>query len=225
MIVSSKKDLLFKTLQPMFSLVANVVLAYFIYFFARLAYLLENYSFFKEGLNFGHLMRIFQGGLMFDTTALVYSNALYILLMLFPLWLKETNAYHRFCRWLFVIVNSIGLFLNLCDAVYFPFTLRRTTTSIFREFNNENNLGSIFATELLNHWYFVLFFAVVVWGMYKLYRMPKSKVSDFNTPKTKRQFAGINFLSLALAAVLCVGGARGGLQSGVRPITISNANE
>ena len=209
----------------MFSLVANVVLAYFIYFFARLAYLLENYSFFKEGLNFGHLMRIFQGGLMFDTTALVYSNALYILLMLFPLWLKETNAYHRFCRWLFVIVNSIGLFLNLCDAVYFPFTLRRTTTSIFREFNNENNLGSIFATELLNHWYFVLFFAVVVWGMYKLYRMPKSKVSDFNTPKTKRQFAGINFLSLALAAVLCVGGARGGLQSGVRPITISNANE
>ena len=107
-------------LQPLFSLVANAVLAYLVYFVARVAYLLENYSFFKEGLSFGHLIRMFRGGLMFDTTALVYSNALYILLMLFPLWLKETGAYHRFCRWLFVIVNAIGLFLNLCDAVYFP---------------------------------------------------------------------------------------------------------
>ena len=212
-------------LQPLLSLVANVVLAYLVYFVARVAYLLENYSFFKEGLSFGHLIRMFRGGLMFDTTALVYSNALYILLMLFPLWLKETDAYHRFCRWLFVVVNAIGLFLNLCDAVYFPFTLRRTTTSVFREFDNENNLGGIFTTEVVNHWYFVLLFIVVVWGMYKLYRMPKSNTSDFNTPQKKWQFAGINFLSLALAAVICVGGARGGLQSGVRPITISNSNE
>lgn len=225
MTASNKKDIALKTLQPLFSLVANVVLAYLVYFVARVAYLLENYSFFKEGLSFGHLMRMFRGGLMFDTTALVYSNALYILLMLFPLWLKETDAYHRFCRWLFVVVNAIGLFLNLCDAVYFPFTLRRTTTSVFREFDNENNLGGIFATEVVNHWYFVLLFIVVTWGMYKLYRMPKSNASNFNTPQKKWQFAGINFLSLALAAVICVGGARGGLQSGVRPITISNANE
>lgn len=225
MTASNKKDMPTQHLQPLFSLVANVVLAYLVYFVARVAYLLENYSFFKEGLNFGHLTRMFRGGLMFDTTALVYSNALYILLMLFPLWLKETDAYHRFCRWLFVVVNAIGLFLNLCDAVYFPFTLRRTTTSVFREFDNENNLGSIFTTEVVNHWYFVLLFIVVTWGMYKLYRMPKSNASDFNTPQKKWQFAGINFLSLALAAVICVGGARGGLQSGVRPITISNANE
>ncbi|MBF1457344.1 MAG: LTA synthase family protein, partial [Prevotella nigrescens] len=225
MTASNKKDIALKALQPLFSLVANVVLAYLVYFVARVAYLLENYSFFKEGLSFGHLTRMFRGGLMFDTTALVYSNALYILLMLFPLWLKETGAYHRFCRWLFVIVNAIGLFLNLCDAVYFPFTLRRTTTSVFREFDNENNLGGIFTTEVLNHWYFVLLFIIVTWGMYKLYRMPKSNTSNFNTPQKKWQFAGINFLSLALAAVICVGGARGGLQSGVRPITISNANE
>ena len=225
MTASNKKDMPTQHLQPLLSLVANVVLAYLVYLVARVAYLLENYSFFKEGLNFGHLMRMFQGGLMFDTTALVYSNALYILLMLFPLWLKETGAYHRFCRWLFVVVNAIGLFLNLCDAVYFPFTLRRTTTSVFREFDNENNLGGIFTTEVVNHWYFVLLFIVVTWGMYKLYRIPKSSTSDFNTPQKKWQFAGINFLSLALAAVICVGGARGGLQSGVRPITISNANE
>ncbi len=225
MIALNKNNIAFKALQPMFAVVANILLAYIVYFVARVAYLLENYSLFKEGLSFEHLIRMFQGGLMFDTTAIVYSNALYILLMLFPLWFKETNTYHRFCRWLFVIVNAIGLFLNLCDAVYFPFTLRRTTTSVFREFDNENNLGSIFATELLNHWYFVLVFVVVVWGMYKLYRMPKSNIFHFNTLKNRWQFVGINFLSLAFATVFCVGGARGGLQSGVRPITISNANE
>lgn len=45
----NNRKMALKTLQPLFSLVANVVLAYLVYFLARVAYLLENYSFFKEG--------------------------------------------------------------------------------------------------------------------------------------------------------------------------------
>lgn len=213
------------SLKPIAALLYNLLLAYFVFTIARMAYLVENFSTFKEGLTFSHGIEMFVGGLKFDTTAIVYSHSLYILLMLVPLWFKETTAYHKFCRWIFVVVNALCLAINLADAVYFPFTLRRTTTSVFREFGNENNLLGIVGTEFVRHWYFVLLFIFLVWLLYKLYHFPKIKVFDFNTPRRRWQFTGINFLVLALSVVLCIGGARGGLQSGVRPITISNANE
>ena len=222
---SNYNGITLKSLQPMFALVVNLVLAYLVYFVARIAFLFENYSFFKAGLDISHLWQLFRGGLMFDTSAIVYSNALYILLILFPIWVKETDIYHRICRWLFVIINSIGLFINLRDAVYFPFTLRRTTTSVFKEFSNEHNLGNILGTEIIHHWYFVLLFIIVSWGLYQLYRTPKLSHFDFKTIKQRWHFFAINFVALSLVVVFCVGGARGGLQSGVRPITISNANE
>ena len=182
---SNYNGITLKSLQPMFALVVNLVLAYLVYFVARIAFLFENYSFFKAGLDISHLWQLFRGGLMFDTSAIVYSNALYILLILFPIWVKETDIYHRICRWLFVIINSVGLFINLCDAVYFPFTLRRTTTSVFKEFSNEHNLGNILGTEIIHHWYFVLLFIIVSWGLYQLYRTPKLSHFDFKTIKQR----------------------------------------
>ena len=77
----------------------------------------------------------------------------------------------------FVVYNS--LVVNLCDSVYFPYTLRRTTTSVFREFRNETNLGDVFWGEFLVHWYLVLLAIVVIWGMWKLYYMPKTNVKEF----------------------------------------------
>lgn len=120
------------SLKPIAALLYNLLLAYFVFTIARMAYLVENFSTFKEGLTFSHGIEMFVGGLKFDTTAIVYSHSLYILLMLVPLWFKETTAYHKFCRWIFVVVNALCLAINLADAVYFPFTLRRTTTSVFR---------------------------------------------------------------------------------------------
>ena len=75
------------------ALILNLLLAYVLYFVARLAYMLVNLSYFTEGLSFSHLLELFGGGLMFDTTAIIYSNLLYILLMLFPVWAKENDAY------------------------------------------------------------------------------------------------------------------------------------
>ena len=114
----------------------NLLLAYVVYFIARVAYLCVNINQFQDSLQPMHLLRLFRGGLVFDTPAIIYTNALYIVLMLFPLHLKETAGYHRFCKWLFVIVNALALVINLCDSAYFPYTLRRTTTSVFREFSN-----------------------------------------------------------------------------------------
>lgn len=219
------KRLLKSSFAAPLALVANLAMAYVIYFIARLTYLLVNLSYFTEGLTFSHALTLFGGGLKFDTTAILYSNVLYILLMLLPIWAKERPIYNMVCRWLFLIANGLGLAINLADSVYFPFTLRRTTTSVFREFDNENNLGGIILNATLTHWYLVVVFIVVMLLAYKLYVMPKASHNDYPTAKSRLLYGVKQLACLAIAVPLVIGGCRGGLQSGVRPITISNANE
>ena len=146
----------------------NLLLAYVVYFLARMVFFAENYQLYGQ-IGWGHFMELLRGGLTFDTSAILYTNALWVLLVLFPLHKKERPGYHRFCRWLFVVVNVLSLALNLCDAVYYRFSMRRTTTTIFQEFENENNLGGIFLTEALSHWYFFVLAALVGWALWKLY--------------------------------------------------------
>ena len=135
------KQLLNKTYTPAIALIWNLLLIYLVYTIARLEYYAENISYFD------FTIEIFQGGLMFDTSAILYTNALYILLMLIPWHRKENSSYHQICKWLYIIVNSITLAINLADSVYFKYTMRRTTSSVFSEFSNESNLVSIFGRE------------------------------------------------------------------------------
>ena len=212
-------------LTPLGSVLWNLMLIYVVYFVARVVYLFVNYSYFEQGLTFTHLMEMFGGGLMFDTSAILVTNIPYIVLMLFPLHYKETKAYHAVCRWVFLIVNGTALATNLCDSVYFRFTTRRTTTTVFSEFSNEGNLGAIFLKEAVNHWYLVLIFAVVIYALWKLYRPKNSSLFTLNSSLKWWQYDLATLLSLALLAPFVVAGIRGGFTTAVRPITISNANQ
>ena len=219
------KKIFSSALAPLVTSLVNLLLAYVTYFIARVVYMLVNLSYFTQGLTFSQLMEMFGGGLLFDTSAIIYTNLLWIVMMLFPLWAKETPLYHKICRGLFVTVNGLAFIANLADSVYFPYTLRRTTTSVFKEFDNESNLGDIVGTELINHWYLVVIAAMVIFALYKLYVMPRTDKAHYPTTKSRVKYGLIQLACLAGAAPLCVGGCRGGLQSGVRPITINNANQ
>ena len=131
------RQLLQKLYSPLLAVLWNLLLVYVVYQIARLAYYLENSTL----LTYSYDM--WCGGLLFDTSAILYTNVLYVVLMLFPLHWKERPAYHRFCKGLFLLVNGIALAINLADAVYFQYTMRRTTTTVFSEFSNEGNLAGI----------------------------------------------------------------------------------
>ena len=208
-------------LAPLTATLGNLLLAYVVYFLARIIYMLENLSYFSQGMTFNHFMELLGGGLMFDTSAIMLTNSLYIVMMLLPLHLKETEWYQKLCRAVFVTVNAVALALNLCDAVYFRFTMRRTTTTVFSEFSNENNLGGIFFTETLTHFYLIIAFVVITWGLYKLYFKTGMKAAEL----TWHKYAGASLLSLLVMAPLVIGGIRGGFTKAVRPITVSNANQ
>ena len=210
-----------RLLSPLATTICNLLMAYVLYFAARIIYLTVNYSYFAQGLTFSHLMEILAGGLVFDTAAILVTNIPYIVLMLLPWHGKECKAYQQLCRWVFVGINALAFAVNLCDAVYFRFTMRRTTTTVFSEFSNEHNLGSIFLTETLQHIYLVAVFALMAWAVYKLYRQTGLRRTDYRW----WHYDLAMLLSLAGLAPFVVAGIRGGFATAVRPITISNANQ
>ena len=222
---SSKSKAAKQYLAPFGALVVNIFMAFVGYLIARVAFLLENFSYFSEGLSFSQVGEWFWGGYIFDRSAITYTNSLYIVMMLFPLWIKERRGYHLLCKWVFVVVNTLTLVINLCDAVYFPYTLRRTTTTVFREFSNENNLLDVFWGELWGHWYLLLLAIAVVWLMWKLYLIPRTHHTYYATLGSRIGFGVVQLLLLLAITPLAIGACRGGLESGIRPITVNNANQ
>ncbi|MBQ9186297.1 MAG: LTA synthase family protein [Prevotella sp.] len=199
----------------------NLLTAFVLYFLARLVYLVENWSYFVPNLSWGHLMEMLAGGMVFDVSAVMVTNVPYIVMMLLPLQMKETALWQRVCRALFMAVNGVALAANLCDAVYFRFTMRRTTTTVFSEFANEDNLLGIFLTETLNHAYLLVVFLLLMWGAWRLYRTTGIKGTEYRW----WHYDVATLLSLLLLAPFVVAGIRGGFATAVRPITISNANQ
>lgn len=197
-----------------------MLLAYVAYMVCRLVFLAENWNMFSDNMTWDSFAEIMKGGLVFDTSAILYTNALYALMMLFPLHLKETKAWQKAAKWVFLTVNAIMMAANLMDCVYFQYTGRRTTATVFSEFSNESNIGSLIGIEVLRHWYLVVLFVLLTWGLWKLYRS-----ADRRDVRPYVPYYLCQALCLAVFVPLCIAGMRGGFTTAVRPITISNANQ
>ena len=201
--------------------VVNMVWAYVAYGLCRVLYLVENWSILGTNLSWDGVWEMLKGAWMFDTSALLYTNSLYALMMLIPWHIKEHNGWQRAAKWLFITINALAICINIADSVYFQYTGRRTTSTVFNEFSNEGNLGNIIGIELLNHWYLVVASVILIYGLSKVYVLPKGK-------PWRRPF-GIYYMvqsfCFALFIPLCICGMRGGATTAVRPITLSNANQ
>lgn len=180
------------------------------------------------GITTSEFYEIFKGGLLFDTAGIIYVNILYIFLMLVPIPWRKSKVYQNISKWIFVITNSIALLANFIDIVYFRYTNRRTTASVFSEFSEDGNIGKIMINEIINHYILVLLFILVVFTIYKLYNKPiKSKdyQADKSTIKSIVFYYIISIVIFAISVPLCIAGIRGGFAHSTRPITIGNANQ
>ena len=202
----------------------NLALVYLTYGLCRLAYLFENWSVISEGFDSLSFWEAFKGCWMFDTSAILYTNVLYAILMLIPLHWKETDWWQTMAKWIYLIVNSLCIIANLADAVYFQYTGRRTNWSVFKEFSNEGNIGDVVGVELLNHWYLVLVGIVLIVGLALLYAQPKGKFR-LRMLKDYLLYYLIHIICFGLYIPITIAGMRGGATTAVRPITLSNANQ
>ena len=201
------------------ALVLSLLLVMLLYTAGRLGFYLFNLAFFPN-VTWSRMAVIMLGGLRFDLSATLYSNSLFILLMIIPLSLRFKALYQKVVYWIFMIVNSVAFAINTADFIYYRFTLRRTTVSVFSQFKNEDNLGKLAFHFLWDYWYALLFWALTVTLLYLGFKRIK-----FSGPQLhhKISYYGFGMAAMLLSIYLFVGGARGGFRSSTRPITLSNA--
>jgi phosphoglycerol transferase MdoB-like AlkP superfamily enzyme len=205
---------------PYLAMAIRLGLMLLLYTFLRLGFYGFNASQFPQ-VAVGELLFMLAGGVKFDIVALLYINILYILLESIPVPFKYSLKYSQVKKWIFVITNSVGVALNLVDFAYYPFTLKRTTGTVFSQFSNEENILKLFLDFGLEYWYLILLFGVIVWGIIKLYDL----ISVERPVVINWKFYSVHLGMLLLVAFLFVGGVRGGWAHSTRPITLSNAGD
>lgn len=224
------KDTLRAPLRSFGKIVLDLILAMAVYMVCRIAFIMENANILDINST-AEWLRILKGGFLFDSSAIMYTNALWLLIVALPLHWKESKTAGTVAKWLFVVVNTLCAVVNLMDAVYFQFTQRRTTVTFFQEFGNEDNLGRIFLIECAGHWYFVLLAAVIAFGLWKFYANPLLTLTREQTPtNTRRQTLKRYYIyktaaMLILVPLMVCGMRGGGFAKSSRPISMSNANQ
>jgi len=175
-------------------------------------------------MTFAGMMKIMKGGLAFDTTAILYTNMLYFVLYLLPFTFRYINIYQIFLKYLFYITNGIALLANCFDFIYFQFTLRRTTATVFSEFKHETNFGSLIPKFIVDYWYVVLIWITMIAIIVLAYGKIKKSIVVKGWKGHLVYFINGTILLLLLAALM-IGGIRGGFRHSTRPITLSNAGQ
>lgn len=201
------------------ALLASLTLAMAMFMVCRIAFYFFNHEFFPD-MTADRFGRIVLGGLRFDLTAVLYLNLLFILLMIVPFSFRFGTRYKQAMKYLFVFTNSLGLVANIADTVYYQYTLRRTTLSVIRQFENEKNVGGLLGQFLIDYWYALLFLVVLVWLMIRFQNMIR-----FTGPHIKSRAVFYTSGSVVMLVIvgLVIAGIRGGFGESTRPITMSNA--
>ena len=214
----------------------RLLLAYIIYSLCRAVFLIYNLDLLQP-MSGADLWNIFRGGLMFDTTAILYTNILYLVLSFIPAPFVFNRIYQRILRILYVTVNFICVCMNLGDTVYFPFSMRRVSMTFFSEFTGDINFGTILLESLAMFWYItligIILLLLLIWlsGSCKYIKSPAyaARTAGASTlPQRRRAMwraIGLQALALIITAPLFIIGVRGGATRTMRPITLSNAGD
>jgi len=202
-----------------------VVLAYRIllimalFSLCRLGFFLFNFKMFPN-VSVGNLLTMMQGGLVFDISAIVYINMLFILLSIIPFDIRYNDIYQSILKYIYFITNGIGIAMNGMDFVYYRFVDKRATADVFGTFAHDDNNTKVFFRFLVDYWPATLFTFFLWFLMVYLYNKVKVQKPQ---PGNRYLYYSVNVIMIPVVMALVIGGARGGYKHSTRPITISNA--
>lgn len=213
----NNKRTVFRT--PFMIMLRNLAVVYAAFLICHPIFIWYNWSSFQGDLT-GMIWPMLKGSLVFDTAGIMYISALYVVLMMLPLHFKEKLWYYRFTKIILVVMASAGVFMNLVDTVYFAYTGCRSTLQVLDEFSGEggSQMSAIIFRSLIDNWYLVLAFIIIVILLCILIKMPA--ILPY---RKKYMYYIVRTCCLLLSTVFIVAGIRGGLAHNIRPITMSNA--
>ncbi len=160
-------------------------------------------------------------GLTFDTSAILYSNVLFILISLIPFKNYSSESFQKKMMILYFTTNLITYSTNFFDFIYYRFSQSRLTTRVFDILENETNKMSLAGSFIYNYWHVFIFFFVMVFLWITLYR--KIKLKKYS-PKYSFKLISFSTITSLMIIFLCVVGMRGGLGNATRPINMVDAH-
>ena len=184
------------------------------YLLLRVGFYVLNQPVFREAPA-GQVALAFWHGSRFDISALLLLNVPWLVLSLVP---ARSPGWQRLVRAVYLLLNGLGLALNLIDWEYFRFIGRRTS-------NELSTIGADVQRQagqlLLSYWWLLLPFAALLAALWYFYPMPrqepqavssKPRADDGNPKVTGRKKLATYTLQLVALASLTVLGIRGGMQ-------------
>ena len=203
-------------------LLYRVLLAYVFYFIARVLFFLYNKSLLNVE-SVGEFFSLAYHGLIFDTAAILYLNALFILLSILPLFINTFRSYQKVLFYVYFVFNLIGYALNFVDFIYYKYSFTRTTIVVWDLLKHESNGFNMFFRFLISYWHvYLLFFLISALWIY-LYK--KVKVIPTGIPRNKIVYVISSLIGIAVIGILMIGGIRGGdFKKSTRPINMLDAS-
>ena len=211
---------MFYRIQEYKTLFLRISLAYLFYFIARILFYIYNSNIIiiDSTSEFFKLCLI---GLTFDTSAILYTNALFIIISLLPL---KNNMKPAFQKGLFILyfsTNILSYFTNYIDFVYYKFSQSRLTTTVFDLIENETNKSDLLGSFIIDYWHVFVLFIISIFSWIYLYKKINTKKYNTTPPPTYYFFSILWFL---LIIFICVIGMRGGIGNATRPINMVDAH-
>ena len=204
------------------SLAYRLALVYIFYFLARLAFYSFNHAHLSvEGIS--DFLRLAFYGLLFDTTAIIYVNLLFIFLSVLPLLINAKKSFQKVLFWVYFLCNIPAYLLNYIDIAYFSYNKTRLTTNDWALVENEHNPITLLSGFLVQYWAVFTLFLVSVLLWIFLYKKIQVKEKVITRKKTY-------FITSAVVLVLLVPslifGIRGfSFKAGVIPLTVMDASK
>ncbi|HBV14061.1 LTA synthase family protein [Chryseobacterium carnipullorum] len=206
--------------QEVLVLLYRIFLAYVFYQIARLLFWYFNKELIKVDSVSDYFNLAFHGT-AFDTTAILYVNALFILLSLFPVVINTKKGYQKVLFWLYFITNGIAYAMNFGDFIYYKFSQARLTSTALDVAKHESNVFKVFTVSLGQHPFVLIWFVVLMALWVFLYK--RIKITEQKPLKLVPYFIW-SVIVLCGTIVLVIGGIRGDFKHSTRPINLVDAN-
>lgn len=201
-------------------LIYRILLAYFFYQVARFLFWFFNRGLIRIDSVQDYFSLAFHG-IAFDTTAILYVNALFILLSIIPAIINTRKGYQKFLFWLYFITNGIAYAMNFGDMVYFKFSQMRLTSAALQVAQHEDNIFRVFMLSVVQNPFVLLCFIATMALWVFLYR--KVKITERKPVQLIPYFIW-SVVLICATTVLAVGGIRGDFKHSTRPINLVDAN-
>ena len=211
---------MYNRLQSYKTLFLRLSIAYIFYFFARVLFYFYNSNMILID-SFQEFIYLCFVGLTFDTSAILYSNVLFILISLIPFKNYSTDKFQKRMMILYFFTNLITYSTNFFDFIYYRFSQSRLTTRVFDILENETNKMSLAGSFIYNYWHVFIFFFVMVFLWIKLYKKIEIKKHKLTY---NFKFISFSLISSLLIIFVCIIGMRGGIGNATRPINMVDAH-